>query len=444
MSNKTKSVARMAVTFVILLYVSGARGQEVGVDRAGKDLKPGFDLTSDDPQLCKAACDTDPNCKAYTYVKPNTVQGPNPRCWLKSDVPAAVKNNCCVSGFKGEEVGVDRPGKDLKPGFDLTSDDPQLCKLACDADPNCKAYTYVKPNTIQGPKPRCWLKSDVPVAVNNNCCVSGVKVAATTTPTATPTGCIDWSHPPAGIVFGLRHSTNQKDKRLVWDGALYDPASAQIPPGVFMREDGGDLDGHQGEGYYWYETNGIGFQFQANSPSTDAAEMERWRIFSRQLPSGLVFGLKHSVNQPGKALLWLGEVREFTAWRPEQYDPVNEHLLIPMPFERQNGGDRDGSAGQGYYWYEVSPDMVQTSACDASLPGGLAFGLKHSMNQPNKKLTWHGQVFDAAQRGGPRPPGFARCHGGDLGAPSGQGYYWFETVGQGSTQQNSLGGSCGY
>jgi hypothetical protein len=86
---------------VCLVYISGVLGQEVGVDRPGQDLKPGFDLASDNPQLCKTACDADPNCRAYTYVKPNTIQGPNPRCWLKSGVPAAVRNDCCISGVKG-------------------------------------------------------------------------------------------------------------------------------------------------------------------------------------------------------------------------------------------------------------------------------------------------------------------------------------------------------
>jgi hypothetical protein len=237
-------------------------------------------------------------------------------------------------------------------------------------------------------------------------------------------------------VFGLKHSTNQADKGLIWNGSVYDPAKSQTPPAVFLRQDGGDLGGSQGKGYYWYETSGTGFQFPA-SPQ----EHEVWRTFGLNLPADLVFGLKHSVNQRGKFLVWLGEPKEFSPWVPGPFDPVNQHLIVPLPFERQNGGDRDGSDGEGFYWYEVNPGMVQPSNCDASLPGGLVFGLKHSLNQPNKKFLWQGVEYDAAQREGPKPDGFSRCHGGDLGASSGQGYYWFETV-RSSTQQHHLGDSC--
>ncbi len=75
------------------------RGFEYNIDRPGLDYKS-FDLPYADPGLCKSACDADPKCKAWTYVKPNTIQGPNPRCWLKFGVPSPVRNNCCISGVK--------------------------------------------------------------------------------------------------------------------------------------------------------------------------------------------------------------------------------------------------------------------------------------------------------------------------------------------------------
>jgi beta-lactam-binding protein with PASTA domain len=80
------------------IYAGVARVQEVGVDRPGKDYK-NFDLPKADPGLCKKYCDDDQNCKAYTYVKPGS-QGRSARCWLKSEVPAAVKSDCCISGVK--------------------------------------------------------------------------------------------------------------------------------------------------------------------------------------------------------------------------------------------------------------------------------------------------------------------------------------------------------
>jgi hypothetical protein len=72
------------------------------------------------------------------------------------------------------EDNTDRPGMDYK-NFNLTASDPALCENACKGDATCKAWTYVKPNTIQGPQARCWLKNSVPAAKANQCCISGVK-----------------------------------------------------------------------------------------------------------------------------------------------------------------------------------------------------------------------------------------------------------------------------
>ena len=77
---------------------------EWNVDRMGLDYR-NFDLPKADPQLCEEECAADPKCKAWTYVKPNTIQGPRPRCWLKYDVPPPRKSDCCVSGVKRQSVG---------------------------------------------------------------------------------------------------------------------------------------------------------------------------------------------------------------------------------------------------------------------------------------------------------------------------------------------------
>src|SRR5262249_36514283 len=65
-----------------------------------------------------------------------------------------------------------------------------LCQTACETDPNCMAYTYVKPAIGPGRlagKPSkaawCWLKSGVPSSVASECCVSGVLVSMTMAPT---------------------------------------------------------------------------------------------------------------------------------------------------------------------------------------------------------------------------------------------------------------------
>jgi hypothetical protein len=155
---------------------------EFDANRQGHDYKD-FDLAADDPQLCRDACRGDPACKAWTYVKPNAGQGFAPRCWLKNAVPAKKSDTCCVSGVRASaqppivDWNFDRPGNDYKK-FDLPADDPLLCLNACAGEPQCKAWTYVKPNSTQGFAPRCWLKDTVPARVADACCASGVKGAA--------------------------------------------------------------------------------------------------------------------------------------------------------------------------------------------------------------------------------------------------------------------------
>jgi hypothetical protein len=80
--------------------------QEAGMAPMMWDLNlPGLDfatynLRTPDPRQCEQLCAQNPQCKAWTYVKPYTIQGPTPRCWLKNAVPRAQRNTCCVSGVK--------------------------------------------------------------------------------------------------------------------------------------------------------------------------------------------------------------------------------------------------------------------------------------------------------------------------------------------------------
>ncbi len=144
-----------------------------------------FDQPVADPAYCSNACARDPQCKAWTYVKPG-IQGPSSRCWLKYAAPQPQQNSCCVSGKKQQverqsrkfrmnpmEWNWDRPGMNYN-NFDLPYDNPGLCQSECQRDPRCRAWTYVKPG-FQGPSPRCWLKGTVPPARKDPCCVSGTK-----------------------------------------------------------------------------------------------------------------------------------------------------------------------------------------------------------------------------------------------------------------------------
>ncbi len=180
---------------------------EWNIDRPGSDYK-NFNLPQPNAALCRNACTKEAKCKSWTYVKPNTTQGPNPRCWLKHAVPKPRKNNCCVSGVKkkrvpatfvGAELNIDRPGFDYK-NFNLPKRNAALCRNACAKEAKCKAWTYVKPNTTQGPNPRCWLKHTVPKPRKNNCCVSGVKRVAVTPPPA-KMGNLEWNIDRRGADF---------------------------------------------------------------------------------------------------------------------------------------------------------------------------------------------------------------------------------------------------
>ncbi len=68
-------------------------------NRAGLDYQ-NFNLSNSDPKGCQEACKNDPQCKAWTYVKPRTIQGNKPRCWLKHARPQPQRDTCCVSGTK--------------------------------------------------------------------------------------------------------------------------------------------------------------------------------------------------------------------------------------------------------------------------------------------------------------------------------------------------------
>ena len=87
--------------------VSGVRGAgvvapkrgsvEFSIDRGGGDYKS-VDIASDPTGLsCKAACDADNKCRAWTYVRPG-YGGAAARCYLKDKVKPPHHKPCCISG----------------------------------------------------------------------------------------------------------------------------------------------------------------------------------------------------------------------------------------------------------------------------------------------------------------------------------------------------------
>ncbi len=81
-----------------------------------------------------------------------------------------LKLSGCIE-IGGFEYNTDRPGMDYKH-FKIYSTDPELCKVACDRDRRCKAWTFKKKSHSSGV---CWLKYGVPAPVRNPACISGVK-----------------------------------------------------------------------------------------------------------------------------------------------------------------------------------------------------------------------------------------------------------------------------
>jgi hypothetical protein len=79
-------------------FIGGGIALERDTDRPGADYIY-YELPAARPELCRAACEGDSKCRAFTYVKPG-IQGDSARCWLKSRITDAVSNTCCVSGVK--------------------------------------------------------------------------------------------------------------------------------------------------------------------------------------------------------------------------------------------------------------------------------------------------------------------------------------------------------
>lgn len=87
--------------------VSGVRGAavivpkkgpvEFGIDRNGGDYRS-FEISPDPTGMtCKAACEADNRCRAWTYLRPG-YGGAGARCFLKDKVKPPRHKPCCSSG----------------------------------------------------------------------------------------------------------------------------------------------------------------------------------------------------------------------------------------------------------------------------------------------------------------------------------------------------------
>jgi hypothetical protein len=158
---------------MLLVGLSAVLGMRPVQAQANFD-RPGGDylsspVASGDPADCALVCEHDRRCRAWSFSYPtDTTSGAV--CWLKSNVPARVQDNCCVSGVRGagvveprngaEENSIDRFGGDYK-NFELKGGDgDDACKAACTADNKCRAWTYARPGYV-GREAHCFLKKEI-------------------------------------------------------------------------------------------------------------------------------------------------------------------------------------------------------------------------------------------------------------------------------------------
>ncbi|THB69274.1 MAG: hypothetical protein D6E12_04940 [Desulfovibrio sp.] len=152
-----------------------------------------------DAAQCRALCQSDSQCKAFTYWEPGSFADSGVCQLLHQEPSRMVSELYCHSGLIHERVtspdeslhlthdplhasevtpsssrmdGVNLPGLDYT-NFEVEVGDYRVCQHACGDDPRCRAYTYVRPG-VQGVLGRCWLKHGVPASIWNPHTVSGV------------------------------------------------------------------------------------------------------------------------------------------------------------------------------------------------------------------------------------------------------------------------------
>jgi hypothetical protein len=180
MSHTPRSGVVMRVLGVVALLTLcstwGWAQFEPNTDRYGMDIRD-FDVPSNS-KLCYDACVKDGRCRAFTFKKAPDNHSPA-HCWLKYGVPAPRHDECCVSGVvrpaepprpANFEPNTNRFGSDIRD-FDVAANS-LLCYNACRDEQSCRSFTYMKPRN--GGSAHCWIKSGIPVAKYDLCCVSGV------------------------------------------------------------------------------------------------------------------------------------------------------------------------------------------------------------------------------------------------------------------------------
>jgi hypothetical protein len=166
---------RLTLFLVVLTVLSCSAFAEDGINLPGDDYS---DFSAPTLNSCRDTCAGESECRAYTWVKPG-IQGASGHCWLKSALPARVKDTCCISGSREAikeasvkaEARINRPGLDFK---NFPTKGWQTCESACTENTTCKSWTYTLAG-VQGPTGHCWLKKGVARPLPDANMASGVK-----------------------------------------------------------------------------------------------------------------------------------------------------------------------------------------------------------------------------------------------------------------------------
>jgi hypothetical protein len=158
------------MTFACLAGLMAARPamSQANFDRPGADYQ-NSPVNSGDPADCALVCERDRRCRAWSFSYPTDMNA-GAVCWLKSNVPPRVQDNCCVSGVRGAgvvepksgaaETSIDRFGGDYK-NFGLKNEEgDEACRAACTEDNKCRAWTYARPG-YSGRDAHCFLKKEI-------------------------------------------------------------------------------------------------------------------------------------------------------------------------------------------------------------------------------------------------------------------------------------------
>jgi len=124
-----------------------------GYDAIGFDYATLKDVTF---QGCRAACESDGQCKAVTYNAKHRF------CFLKDNVVALIRNADAIAAYSASKAsdvimsdftsysGMDIPGGDYKR---IKQTNYLECFVSCIGDNACRAFAYVSK------KKECWLKN---------------------------------------------------------------------------------------------------------------------------------------------------------------------------------------------------------------------------------------------------------------------------------------------